>query len=141
MGECEVFRVDKLYFLLAKLYFLNECSEESRKTFRSFFEGYQPDICSTIEHDVSSSFEKLTSGQIGNPITPLGKVAEMIFDKKELFFIFQLISPLESFQSLILNDIDIGKILYVFVVSASVCYHFFYFTCFFFIFRFKSHFH
>ena len=130
LGECEVFHVNKLYFLLAKLYFINECSDESRKSFRSFFEGYEPDITSTIEHNVSTCFD-IQGSTIGEAKTPLGKIATTILNKKELFFIFQLISPLETFQSLILNDIDIGKILNVVVMSASVCLPFFLFLPFF----------
>ena len=108
IGECEIFRVNRLYFLMAKLYFLNNCSEQSRNTFRAFFEGYVPDINSSPVDDVSTCFETNDDGTPSDAKNPQGKVAELLLDKKELFFLFQLHSPLESFQSLILNAIDLG---------------------------------
>lgn len=109
VGQCEIFRINQLYYLLAKLYFLNDCSDQARKTFRKFFEGYEPDINSEVQNDISKCFDELNGEATAGPAnSPQGRIAESIIDKKELFFIFQLHSPLETFQSLLLNDIDIG---------------------------------
>ena len=109
IGECEIFRVDRLYALMAKLYFLNNCSPESRKTFRSFFEGFEDEEDTIIENDIEKCFNTTDAGVITTPKNSQGKIASKLTGKKEQFFIFQLNSPLESFQSLILNDLDIGK--------------------------------
>ena len=110
IGECEIFRVDRLYFLMAKLYYLNSLSPQSRETFRSFFEGYEPESADTVLHsDISNCFNTDNNGAITTPKDPQGKICMTLTGKKEQFFIFQLHSPLESFQSLILNDIDIGN--------------------------------
>ena len=110
IGECEIFRVDRLYFLMAKLYYLNNLSPKSRETFRSFFEGYEPESPDTVLHsDISNCFNTDDNGNITTPKDPQGKICMALTGKKEQFFIFQLHSPLESFQSLLLNDLDLGN--------------------------------
>lgn len=124
IGECEIFRVDRLYFLMAKLYFLNNVSEQSKKTFRSFFEGYEPENDTILQNDISLCFNTDENGNITTPKTSQGKICDSLTGKKEHFFIFQLNSPLESFQSLLLPDLDFGnQTLYlILLLSAPLVY-------------------
>lgn len=108
IGECEIYRINRLYPLLAKLYFLNNLSDKARTSFKSFFEGYEPDINDEVQTDITECFDTLDSGGY-KAKDPQGKIAESLINKKEHFFVFQLISPFLSFGSLILPDIDVGE--------------------------------
>ena len=59
-------------------------------------------------NDISTCYNKDSTGAPTTAKNVQGTIAESLLNKKEHTFFFQLHSPLETFHSLILNDVELG---------------------------------
>ena len=109
IGSCETARLERQYGLIARLEYLTRFSTESKNTFLKYFENYYPeDEDEILQEDIKKTWN-LEGDAPTTPKTSQGRIAESLLDKKQTRHFFALLTPLSSFQCLILPQVDIGK--------------------------------
>ena len=109
IGSCETARLERQYGLIARLEYLTRFSTESKNTFLKYFENYYPEGEDEIlQEDIKKTWN-LEGDAPTTPKTSQGHIAESLLDKKQTRHFFALLTPLSSFQCLILPQVDIGK--------------------------------
>ena len=67
VAECEIQSIQKVYHIWAKLHYLLKVTEEARKTFRSFFEGFWNE---SLAEEVSLLTQPDTNERTNRPLLP-----------------------------------------------------------------------
>ena len=114
LGECELFRCDTFLPILNRLHLIYNTTERERtktghlRQFASVYDDiHEPQTC-----DIKTCFNLDDDGAPVSPKTEQGHIADLLTDGKVTNYFFQLNGPLESFNSLILNNIEVSLTLY-----------------------------
>ena len=104
MGCCEIARIERDYSLISRFRYLNQFTNESKKTFLNFYEScHQEEDDEKRETDISKCFNS-----DGTPKNSQGRIAQTLYNGKKTKHFFQVMSPLAEFKSLIPNNLEIS---------------------------------
>lgn len=102
-------RLERGYSQLARLHYLTQHSKAAKKTFLNFFEYYYDEEENEIlQTDIKNCYNKDTNNNATTPKTSQAHIAQLLLAKKKTKYFFPLLTPLASFKSLLVNNLDIG---------------------------------
>ena len=98
------------YGLLTKLAYLTRYTREFRKSFLGHMESWEEDTEEELVTDISTCYKTVTGNGVSvkTPINSQGRLAQKIINKKEVNSLIMLVGPLQSLDTLLPNQTELG---------------------------------
>ena len=91
---------------------MTQHSQQAKSTFLNFFEYYFDEKENEIlQTNIKNCYNTNSSNAITTPKTSQAHISQLLLAKKKTKYFFPILTPLASFKSLLVNNLDIGLTL------------------------------